>query len=103
VPAGTQILILNAFNHRDPDHVDHADRLAPERWRNETRDYRFNHLSNGSQNCPGAPLVMLLGKATIAQVLSGWALTLEEPSLPVGGPMPTMLDYYSARFSARRR
>jgi cytochrome P450 len=103
VPAGTQILILNAFNHRDPDHVDHADRLVPERWRHETKDYRFNHLSNGSQNCPGAPLVMLLGKATIAQVLSGWALTLEEPSLPVGGPMPTMLDYYSARFSARRR
>jgi cytochrome P450 len=103
VRAGTQILMLNAFNHRDPDHVDHADRLAPERWRDETRDYRFNHLSNGSQDCPGGPLVLLLGKAVIAQVLSRWALTLDEPSLPAGGSMPTMLDYYSARFSARRR
>ncbi len=68
------------------------------------RDYRFNHLSNGSQDCPGGPLVMLLGKAAIAQVLSRWPLTLKEPTLlSGGGPMPTMLDFYSARFTARRR
>jgi cytochrome P450 len=105
VPAGTQILILNVFNHRDRDHVEDADRLVPERWRtSETPDYRFNHLSNGSQDCPGGPLVMLLGKAAIAQMLSRWTLTLEEPALPAGGgPMPTMFDFYSARFSARRR
>src|SRR5581483_8839135 len=103
IPAGTQILILNAFNHRDADHVDDADRLAPERWRSGPWDYRFNHLSNGSQDCPGGPLMLLLGKAVIAQVLSRWALSLKEPSIPAGGPMPTMLDYYSARFSARSR
>jgi cytochrome P450 len=104
VPAGTQILMVNVFNHRDPDHVEDADRFVPERWRSpEVRDYRFNHLSNGSQDCPGGPLVMLLGKAAIAQVLSRWPLTLKEPSLPAGGAMPTMLDFYSARFTARRR
>jgi len=103
VPAGTQILILNVFNHRDPDHVEDADRLVPERWRSETPDYRFNHLSNGSQDCPGGPLVLLLGKAAIVQVLSHWTIGLEEPALPAGGPMPTVLDFYSARFSARRR
>jgi cytochrome P450 len=104
VPAGTQILILNAFNHRDPDHVEDSDRLAPGRWRSsDMPDYRFNHLSNGSQDCPGGPLVLLLGKAAIAQVLSRWSLSLEEPSLPAGGPMPTMVDFYSARFTARRR
>jgi len=103
VPAGTQILILNTFNHRDPDHVEDADRLVPERWRSDSKDYRFNHLSNGSQDCPGGPLVMLLGKAAIAQVLSRWTLTLEEPALPAGGPMPVMFDFYSARFTARRR
>jgi cytochrome P450 len=103
VPAGTQILILNVFNHRDRDHVEDADRLVPERWRSEMKDYRFNHLSNGSQDCPGGPLVLLLGKAAIAQVLSRWKLTLEAPSLPAGGAMPTMFDFYSARFSARRR
>ncbi|HKO28593.1 MAG TPA: cytochrome P450 [Solirubrobacteraceae bacterium] len=105
VPAGTQILILNTFNHRDPDHVEDADHLTPERWRpsSETPDYRFNHLSNGSQDCPGGPLVLLLGKAAIAQMLSRWTLKLEEPALPAGGPMPAMFDFYSARFTARRR
>jgi cytochrome P450 len=104
VRAGTQILILNAFNHRDADHVEDADRLRPERWRSsEMRDYRFNHLSNGSQDCPGGPLVLLLGKAAIVQVLARWTLGLEEPALPAGGPMPVMFDFYSARFTARRR
>jgi len=84
--------------------VEDADRLVPGRWRSpEMKDYRFNHLSNGSQDCPGGPLVMLLGKAAIVQVLSRWLLTLKEPMLPAGGPMPTMLDFYSARFAARRR
>ncbi|HET6864612.1 MAG TPA: cytochrome P450 [Solirubrobacteraceae bacterium] len=103
VPAGTQILIVNAFNHRDPDHVEDGDRLVPERWRSDSKDYRFNHLSNGSQDCPGGPLVMLLGKAAIAQVLSRWTLRLEEPSLPAGGPMPAMIDFYTERFTASRR
>lgn len=104
VPAGTQILIFNAFNHRDRDHVEDAERLVPERWRSpEIKDYRFNHLSNGSQDCPGGPLVLLLGKAAIAQMLSRWTLGLSVPTLPAGGPMPAMFDFYSARFSARRR
>lgn len=103
VPAGTQIILLNVFNHRDPDHVEHADRLTPERWRFETTDYRFNQLSNGSQSCPGGPLVMLLGKAAIAQVISRWQLSLVQPSLPAGGPMPAMLDFFEARFAVRIR
>jgi cytochrome P450 len=103
VPEGTQILILNVFNHRDRDHVEHADRLAPERWRSERSDYRFNHLSNGSQDCPGGPLVLLLGKAVIAQMVSRWSLTLEEPTIVAGEPLPAMLDFFSARFSVRAR
>ncbi len=103
VAGGTQILILNAFNHRDGDHVEDADRLVPDRWRSETKDYRFNHLSNGSQDCPGGPLVLLLGKAAIVQVLSRWSLRLQEPKIAAGEPLPHMLDFYSARFSARPR
>src|SRR5213078_4374902 len=50
--AETQVMILNTFNHRDPEGVEDADRLKPERWAEGGRDYRFNHLSNGSQDCP---------------------------------------------------
>jgi cytochrome P450 len=103
IDEGTQVMIVNTFNHRDPDSVADADRLKPERWESGKRDYRFNHLSNGSQWCPGEPLVLLLGKAAIARTLVGWDLTLEEPRLEAGRPLPHMLDFFSIRFNARRR
>lgn len=103
VADGTQILILNVFNHRDGDHVEDADRLVPGRWSSDGKDYRFNHLSNGSQDCPGGPLVLLLGKAAIANVLARWTLTLVEPSIESGGPLPAMLDFFQARFGVESR
>lgn len=96
---GTQILILNVFNHRDAEHVEDADRLVPERWAGEPRDYRFNHLSNGSQDCPGGPLVLLLGKAVIAHVLTRWSPRLERPAIAAGEPLPAMLDFFDVRFA----
>jgi cytochrome P450 len=97
LPAGTQILILNVFNHRDPEHVEDADRLVPERWAGERRDYRFNHLSNGRQDCPGGPLVLLLGKAVIAYALACWSPRLERPAVAPGRPLPAMLDFFDVR------
>ena len=82
VDEGTQMLMLNVFNHRDPDHVADADGCVPERWGYGERDYRFNHLSNGSQDCPGGPLVLLLGKAVLAQMLARCELTLERAAAP---------------------
>ena len=32
VPAGTQVVIVNTFNHRDRERVPDADRFAPEEW-----------------------------------------------------------------------
>jgi cytochrome P450 len=99
----TQVMILNVFNHRDPEQVEDADRLKPERWADAKRDYRFNHLSNGTQDCPGGPLVLLLGKAVLARMLERFELKLEQPSLQPGEPLPHMLDFFSIRFSARER
>ena len=105
IDEGTQVMIVNTFNHRDTDAVADADLLKPERWDTDRRDYRFNHLSNGSQYCPGEKLVLLLGKAALAQTLTGWDLTLEDPELPAGStePLPHMLDFHAVRFTARRR
>jgi hypothetical protein len=44
--------------------------------------------------------VLLLGKAALAQLLDRWDLTLEEPRLAAGGPLPHMLDFFSLRFGA---
>jgi cytochrome P450 len=103
VPEGTPVMILNTANHRDPERVSDADRLVPERWANGKRDYRFNHLSNGTQDCPGGPMVLLLGKAVLARMLERYELQLEEPRLEPGEPLPHMLDFFSIRFAARER
>jgi cytochrome P450 len=101
---GTQVMMVNVFNHRDPDDVAGADRLQPERWSDRDKhDYRFNHLSNGTQDCPGGPLVLLLGTAVLAQVLKRYELTLAEPHMTAGEPLPSTLNFYETRFEARPR
>jgi cytochrome P450 len=100
---GTQVMLLNAFNHRDPEQVPNADRLDPERWADGERDYRFNHLSNGTQDCPGGPIVLLLGKAVLARMLDEYKLRLEEPELEPGPELPHMLDFFAMRFGVERR
>ena len=97
---GTQVMISNVFNHRDRDQLPDADGVNPERWANGRRDYRFNHLSNGSQDCPGGPLVLLLGKAVLARMLTEYRLSLREPELPRDGALPEMLDFFGVRFGA---
>jgi cytochrome P450 len=100
IDEGTQVLMLNVFNHRDAEHVEDADRLDPERWQDDRQDYRFNHLSNGTQDCPGGPLVLLLGKAVIGQMLDRHQLELSEPKLD-SGKLPYMFNFFEARFSVR--
>ncbi len=101
VDEGAQVLMLNVFNHRNTADVPDADRFRPQRWEGGGHDYRFNHLSNGSQSCPGGPLVLLLGKAVLAQALDRYELDLREPYLDLGGSQPYMLDFFALRFAAR--
>jgi cytochrome P450 len=100
---GTQVMLLNVFNHRDREHVEDADRCRPERWSDQAHDYRFNHLSNGSQDCPGGPLVLLLGKAVLAQMLSRYSLSLQRPNLDSSTSLPHSFDFYDACFSVTPR
>jgi cytochrome P450 len=92
-------MILNTFNHRDAEEIPDAHRLRPERWMERAGgpDYRFNHLSNGSQGCPGGSLVLLLGKAVLARVLERFSLELAEPALEPDADLPYMLDFFSIR------
>jgi|1185.fasta_scaffold00691_2 cytochrome P450 len=100
---GTQVLILNAFNHRDTVAVPDADRFRPERWAHGPDDYRFNHLSHGTQDCPGAPMVRLLGKAVLARLLERSTFTLRAPQLDASRPVPHMLDFFAIRFAVSPR
>ncbi len=99
VDEGSQVMMLNVFNHRDPAVAPDIDEMRPER----EHDVRFNHLSGGSQSCPGGPLVSLLGTAVLAQLLSRYRVQLREPDLPQEGALPNMLDAFAIRFGLEPR
>jgi cytochrome P450 len=105
VPAGTQVLISNTFNHRDPERHVFADRLAPEEWTEgaAAEDWSFNHFSHGPQGCPGAGLALLIGKAVLAGMLRQRRLRLLEPKLESDRPLPHMLDFFRLRFAVEPR
>ena len=100
VPAGTQVLIVNSFLHRNPDTHEFADRFAPEEWIDGEAgdDWSFNHLSHGPQGCPGSGLALLLGRSMLAAVLADRQVELLEPKLDPSRPLPHMLDFFAVRF-----
>jgi cytochrome P450 len=102
VPAGTQVLIVNTFNHRDRDDLgDRADSFEPEQWvTGDARDdWQFNHFSHGPQGCPGVALALLVGRTMLATLLRERDVQLLAPSLDPAKPLPHSLDYFSLRFS----
>ena len=74
LPAGTQVLIHNVFNHRNRDRVPFADRFAPGEWASgdAATSWPFNFFSHGPQGCPGAGLAIFLGQAFLARLLACW-------------------------------
>jgi cytochrome P450 len=100
VPAGTQILIVNTFNHRDSSTHEFADRFAPQAWLDGDAgsDWSFNHLSHGPQSCPGASLALFVGTAILATVLNASRVQLLRPSLNPAQPLPYSLDHFALRF-----
>ncbi|HEX2417383.1 MAG TPA: cytochrome P450, partial [Micromonosporaceae bacterium] len=94
VPAGTQVLVLNGFNHRDDESLTSADTFVPDRWQGHPIDYRFNHLSNGPQVCAGKSLALFIAKAVLATLLSQNRYTLVRPTLDPNKPLPHAYNYY---------
>lgn len=97
VPAGTQVFIVNTFNHRDRWSLPDADAFSPERWLTPQPDYRFNHFSNGPQVCPGIAVALFIGKAALAGLLSGHRIRLEGAALR-DEPLPHMVDHFALTF-----
>jgi cytochrome P450 len=103
IPAGTQVLISNTFNHRDRETHAFADRFAPEAWTtgDARDDWTLNHFSRGRQCCPGAGLARVLGAQVLATALSRPELRLIAPRLDPARPLPAMLDFFRLRFALR--
>ena len=99
LPEGTQILIYNVFNHRNPERVEFADRFAPGEWArgDAGTSWSFNFFSHGPQGCPGAGMSVFLGQAFLASLLDRATPELLTPSLTAGKPLPRGLELFSIK------
>jgi cytochrome P450 len=88
IPAKTQVIILNTFNHRDAETHYFADTFRPEMWLERKPDYNFNHLSNGTQVCAGKNLALFVGTAVLAELLRQGRYKLRRPVLNPAHPLP---------------
>ena len=101
VPKGTQLLIVNTFNHRDRESLPYADAFAPEVWLDggdAVGRWIFNHFSNGPQGCPGAELSLFVGVALLAGLLKRGTPKALGAKLDPAKPMPHALDFFALRF-----
>jgi cytochrome P450 len=100
IPAGTQVLIWNSFNHRDRQRYPLADTFSPEQWANGRPDPLFNHLSSGPQVCAGIDLLLFIAKAVVARILDGRRYRLVKPALDPSRPMPYAYNYFAVEFAS---
>ena len=97
VKAGTQILIVNGWFHRAAESYERGNHFIPEFWRGGTVDFRFNHLSNGTQICAGKDLALFLGTEILARLLTENRFTLEKPRLNAGNELPHAFNQFAIR------
>ena len=101
VPAGTQVLISNTFNHRDRQRHEGANRFEPEAWTEGDRasDWSLNHFSHGPQGCPGSSIALQVGTAAIGSLLEGKKIRLLSPNIDPTRPLPEMLDFFGIKLA----
>jgi cytochrome P450 len=102
VDRGTQVLIVNSFNHRDREELPYADRFAPEEWLQggDAADrWRFNHFSHGPQGCPGTDLALRVGVGLLGTVLRRGTPQALGATLDPAQRVPYALDFFDLRFA----
>lgn len=103
VPAGSQVIIHNGFNHRNPEATADPDRFRPESWAQGVWDYRYNFMSNGPQACGGRELVLFLGKAALGCFLQRQRWQLRHPALDPALPIAQAFDTQAVVLKGRAR
>ncbi len=105
VPAGTQVVLVNTFMHRDRDRRPGADRFNPGAWRDGALrdDWTLNHFSHGPQGCPGTGLAAFVGKGLVGGLLRSREVTALDGTIDPNRPLPHMLDFFSLRFELAER
>ncbi|WP_213451788.1 cytochrome P450 [Rhizomonospora bruguierae] len=99
LPAGTSLLIISSYFHRDPATVPFADRFTPEAWLDgrAASSGALIPFSDGPGRCPGRNLVLLVAGTLLAEVIR------DRRPVPAGGRrlfpehLPATLDHTALR------
>ncbi|TFW00527.1 cytochrome P450 [Oxalobacteraceae bacterium OM1] len=102
LPPRSGVLLFAPFFQRD-ERLSYADRFAPELWLGERsqENAALVPFSDGPGFCPGRELVLLLGSAMLAELLTGMPLRLERPLLDARRRLPGTLSPFALRFAVQ--
>jgi cytochrome P450 len=99
----TQVLILNTFNHRDPETSVVANAFYPAQWLYGPPTLPYLHLSGGPQVCAGKDLALFIAKAVLAALMQKGRYTLERPKLDPSKPLPAMFNHFRLSVKVEKR
>ncbi len=106
MPAGTTVIIVAPYFHRDDRNLEYADRFAPDIWLRERteQDWPLIPFSGGPAYCPARNLVLMLTSNMLAALLKDKDIQ-QEPNvfLDARRALPATLDNYSLSFTLRPR
>jgi cytochrome P450 len=102
LPIGATVLIPVAAHHR-ARRLPHANRFAPDLWLDGTADadWQINVFSRGGAQCAGRNLALLLGTASLAELLRQREYDLLKPKLSPDRPLPYGINPLNVRFAVR--
>ena len=102
LPAGTRVLIPVVAQHR-ARRLPQANTFAPDRWLDGSADadWQMNVFSRGGAQCAGRNLALLLGTASLAELLRQGQFELLRPKLAPDRPLPYGMNPLNVRFAVR--
>ena len=102
LPIGARVLIPVVAQHRARS-LPHANRFAPDLWLDGSADadWQMNVFSRGGAQCAGRNLALVLGTASLAEMLRQRDYELLRPKLAPGRPLPYGMNTLNVRFAVR--
>jgi cytochrome P450 len=102
LPIGSKVLIPVAAHHR-ASRLPHANQFAPDLWLDGSADadWQMNVFSRGGAQCAGRNLALVLGTASLAELLRQGELDLLRPKLAPDRPLPYGINPLKVQFAVR--
>jgi len=105
LPAGTTLVVLPPFFHRDERTLFYANNFVPDIWLDGlAEDAALVPFSAGPGQCPGQDLVLLTTSMVLAQLLDRFEVRAHGPHrLDSAWPLPGTLDPFTLSFDLTAR